>query len=123
MASSSDLGIPGPQLLATNPRLPAVVSSVAVSAGKVNSDAQAKSLCVNTSWWTHLFPNQNTGRFLMLGPNLLNSCIIETDYLHSPARQFVTYSLSLAQGVVAGNHLSLLVQEASEASYLPPSGV
>lgn len=62
--------------LAINPRLPAVVRSVAVSAGKVSSDVHAGNFCVNPSWWIHLFPNQNTGRFLMLGPNLLNSCIL-----------------------------------------------
>lgn len=36
---------------------------------------------MNASQWTHLFPNQSTGRFLMLSPNLLNLCIIEADYL------------------------------------------
>lgn len=53
-------------------------------------------------------PNQNTGRFLVLGPNLLNSCIIETDYLRFPARQLVSCSsgadAGLARGVVDGSY-------------------
>lgn len=62
---------------------------------------------MNAAWWTHLFPNQNTGSVLVLGPNLLNSCIIETDYLHFPARQFATYSFrsdaGLSQGAAGGS--------------------
>lgn len=56
----------------------------------------------------------------MLGPNLLNSCIIDTDYLHFPARQFVTYSFrddaGLAQGAVDGRHHPHPVQP----PFLPP---
>lgn len=113
--------------LSKSPCLPTVVSYVVVSAGKVSSDVRARSFCENLSWWTHLFPNQNTGRFLMLGPNLLNPCIIETDYLYFPARQFVTYSFrsdaGLAQGVVYGNHHPPSVPEAEAASFLPPPGI
>lgn len=60
--------------------------SVVVSSGKVSSDVPAGNFCVNPSMWTHLFPHQHTGGFLTLGPHLLNSCIIETDYLRFPAR-------------------------------------
>lgn len=79
---------------------------------------------MNSSQWTCLFPNQNTGSFLMLGPNLLNSCIIETDYLHFPTRQFATYSFrsdaGLAQGVVNESHDSPPLQEGWAASTPAP---
>ena len=91
-----------------NPAFPAVITAMDVSAGKVSSEVHAGSFCVNLLTWTHLFPNQNTGSFLLLGPNLLNSCIIETDYLCFPARQFVGYCFGgetgQTQGVVDGSH-------------------
>lgn len=63
----------------------------------------------------------------MLSPNLLNSCIIETDYLRFPARRFVTYSFrsdaGLAQGGMDGNHHPPPVWEGWAASFLPPPGI
>lgn len=53
-----------------------MLSSVAVSAGKASFDGHGGSFCVTPSPGTRLFPNQRTGSFLVLGPDLLNSCIM-----------------------------------------------
>lgn len=55
-----------------------MISSVAISAGKASFEVHGGSFYVTPSPGTHLFPNQHTGSFLVLGPNLLNSGIIET---------------------------------------------
>lgn len=88
--SEGDPGLPTTSPFPWTP-FPTVITAMDVPAGKVSSEVHAGSFCVNLLTWTHLFPNQNTDSFLRLGPNLLNSCIIETDYLCFPARQFVAY--------------------------------
>lgn len=47
------------------------------SAGKACFDVHGGSFCVTPSPGTHLFSDQRTGSFLVRGPKLLNSCIIE----------------------------------------------